>query len=970
MTNPAQLTKFIRFHLNEMAAQNAHHEFEHMARQIAKLRLYSNILPATGPVSAGGDGGRDFETYRTNVKLAPTTRSAFALLSSGEKIVVFPCSLQKNIEPKVRADLDLIAADDGVGEICYFCEANLPIAKRRKLIAEAKAKAIMLQIFDGNAIAEFLADPELFWIAQEFLHIPAELAPELPTDEGYPGRKTAWKTRNVLPVSRADFVSVKAGLRCSTFERFARPDLQFWQEKMAGFLVREAPRGIVRDAIYEIVVAQLRGRDEMTSKTIDLKDFFSDVDVHLGAGQLDDAVTLLTYAFGAFWRGVFEVDPLFLFSQREKLTELLDRELEAAPGPGRRAGLLNAYARLELLPSCSGDLVDHLNAVKRWDAMLDNAAAAPLFPIDEYCDFLGTMLKSLGDDKELLRLSDRADELLSERAGKAAAGRKSMDRAQTLLEQGNILSGIKELHKAKAKWFSGERLHDALDVLLLLSEQYRGLGLAYAAKYYAMAARAIALEEPRKNLNWVLASAIFDIVEADSCAGNAFTCLQLFPILIADHVQHDNRPFDLEQHPRLQDAIGQLAALLGVLRLRDPDTRAALDASISEWPHYLRDWLLTNADNPDGFWQMESPETGWTSMQGAFLDRPFGDLGKSRLVNWEASGIRWHCRFENTYQVTAVAEQLIAEFQLIAAALADKDLGIAVSDVNVEIAVSADHSKISVLCVEPSAGEFCVVLPASDHGPEQIAEVGAAFGTILYGCSVLADNELMKGFDVAALEASFVGRPYAELYRNLMPEDTFAAQLRAENRPLDSERQFRSSAECFLPWFSGPGPNYDEERAITDIGLRYSRLIPGVRYTLTNLVSDQSSYQRLLRLREEGLQDWEILSIVSNIAINARLSERGSQSSKEWKAHAQTMMERPESPAEALDSGSFTDELFSTYAHVYHGAFLNSWQLRYPECARPAAIEKFLVKRYRLRDLDVEHVNIFQWDYGIGHADH
>ena len=63
-----ELAKYIRFQLSELRAQNKHHEFEHLARQFARLRVCENILPATGPVGAGGDNGRDFETYRARPK--------------------------------------------------------------------------------------------------------------------------------------------------------------------------------------------------------------------------------------------------------------------------------------------------------------------------------------------------------------------------------------------------------------------------------------------------------------------------------------------------------------------------------------------------------------------------------------------------------------------------------------------------------------------------------------------------------------------------------------------------------------------------------------------------------------------------------------------------------------------------------------------------------------------------------------
>jgi hypothetical protein len=60
-----QLIKYLRFQLNELSAENGHHTFEHICREVARARLATNLVPATGPVAGGGDAGRDFETFKS-----------------------------------------------------------------------------------------------------------------------------------------------------------------------------------------------------------------------------------------------------------------------------------------------------------------------------------------------------------------------------------------------------------------------------------------------------------------------------------------------------------------------------------------------------------------------------------------------------------------------------------------------------------------------------------------------------------------------------------------------------------------------------------------------------------------------------------------------------------------------------------------------------------------------------------------
>lgn len=58
----------IRFGLDQLRARNAFHEFEGLCLEFANARLGGHFVPATGPVSAGGDRGRDFTSHLRMVR--------------------------------------------------------------------------------------------------------------------------------------------------------------------------------------------------------------------------------------------------------------------------------------------------------------------------------------------------------------------------------------------------------------------------------------------------------------------------------------------------------------------------------------------------------------------------------------------------------------------------------------------------------------------------------------------------------------------------------------------------------------------------------------------------------------------------------------------------------------------------------------------------------------------------------------
>lgn len=935
-------------------------EFEHLARHLARARIASNILPATGPVSSGGDGGRDFETFSTHASQG-LPGDSFTTRSSGSRKLLFACSLQKKIEAKIRKDIRALADQSDFDEVIYFCEADVPIAKRLKLVKEAKAQGFGLQVFDGSAIAEWLAEPDIFWIAQEYLHLPSELAPMRESEGGYVECWQEWQERDPIPINRADFLVIKTALRKATFDASARIHLRFWLNKMAAFLSHPASRDLARNAMYEIAVANLRGRGDLNAVAHLVADYFGDVSQDTSIGELTDAVVLLTYCFGGLCHGQYSVDPAELFRRRRELADLLEESL-AQPdiGPGRRSALLRIRGSLEFTPAQPGQLPNVARAFELWKQMLDCAVNAPLYPVEEFSDLLSQMARSVREVDELLAVASRADDLVEARAGRAVAGDKAIDRALSLLDRNELAAGIRELQKAKEKWFCGGQLTGTLRVLLLLAEQYRRFGLAYASKYYAMAAAYIAHYEDSDRVGNMLPCALLELLDAEEAAGNSLGYLQLFPAMVGAHVEHDTRPLDMEEHPRIQENMGRLATLLGVLKRGNPEARNNVDALAADWPSAIKQPIWQAADQPGRFCNEGSWKEVWSGLERSALDRPFGDLGSTRRVGWVALGIDFTCEFSNDYATTPGAEQLVAELQLAACAMAGADLGIVPCAITIKL--TSDDAIDKLEFTVPDCGcEIRVRLPPANRGADAAADSIGLFAAILHCCSALHDDALFGIVDPSVLKTMFVGRPYAELYREFVPGELFAEDVRTRTSEFAPNCNFRSSAGERVRWFDGAGPTYNREEAQRDIFHRYKQTRVSLRYTLPCLVADPKVMTRLRMMHEQGVKDWEILSILSNIAINQRMGHEGEITLEQRQQRALEIMNTPEPPEGALDPALFSAEQLDLYAGLYRAAFLDGRQLRPPSCFSPAGLEQFLVARYRLREDDVEHDNLFGW---------
>jgi hypothetical protein len=95
--------------------------------------------------------------------------------------VAFACTTQQyGIIQKIRSDVELIFSEGTpVQRIYIFSAESIRVSDRHAVIGWALTEHnVRLEILDGQAIAELLSDHEIFWIAQEYLHMPAGIMPD------------------------------------------------------------------------------------------------------------------------------------------------------------------------------------------------------------------------------------------------------------------------------------------------------------------------------------------------------------------------------------------------------------------------------------------------------------------------------------------------------------------------------------------------------------------------------------------------------------------------------------------------------------------------------------------------------------------------------------------------------------------------------------------------------------------------
>ncbi len=336
----------------------------------------SCLLPAQCP--QGATRAETSRTFRTYLRKELGPHAGFLGLVS-EGTIAFVCTTQsEGVPAKVAKDIAKIrASGHPVHEIRAFSLASVPVAARHKLESDMQQQhAIRLEFFDAEAITELLATPEGFWIAEQFLALPADVRPSQQLDDEdlsawYLELRSRWREKRTPDPTFGDLIDMKAGLREATFRREARADLPFWLGLIREMLADPAlPVPARQRARYELVVATLRGLGDLRPVDEVARAYLNDSLTESEPARIEDASVLLMYAKGAALRGLTTIGASELSDWHAGPSRRVEHRMVGA-APHRRAGLLFTLGHLgihpalteEELPYTTKDLPDMVD----WD---------------------------------------------------------------------------------------------------------------------------------------------------------------------------------------------------------------------------------------------------------------------------------------------------------------------------------------------------------------------------------------------------------------------------------------------------------------------------------------------------------------------------------------------------------------------------------------------------------------------------
>lgn len=1001
---------FIQFRLNEMSSRNEHHKFEEIATRIARRRISSNVLIATGPVSSGGDQQRDAESYTTRIPDELPHSAGFAASASTTPIVV-ACTVQKEkLKQKVLEDLAGICSEDAspVEHVSYFSVHSISEGHTHDLQKTARETyGVTLDVFCGADIATLLAEADLVWVARHYLDLPSAMEPPPDTD-----RAPQWYgdllenlrlNRGPAALTPATQGEVTRGLRYAIWDGEANADLPEWLDFMGAFLT-DSDDGedteLVFRACYEMAVARFRGMGVATG----VEDLVRRAIEYACASDqpniVDDATTLTTY-WGTMWStGVGRADAAEIAEAVDLLRVHVKNMLDATDPtnyPVRATTLTAVLAFSYLMPdwrnaaheigepepadiapmagvplhefepevSHLADLVNIDSAMEYLDKLIDLLPKARVYSVSSLATLFNIFSPLTVDHPHYVKVRDGLDESTASVEGDNALAGRCRNRAVALMKANKPLEALGELHNAKFHWFNGEAIYGAMLMMRYIATVYEDLGLLYAAKMYACVTAAIAAIQSDAHDKEHLPKALLEAAGYAQHAGCWADAAGLAEIAMMARALYLSDPYDFEKYPELYDVLATEALEVSAVRRYWPELEPIISKAHSDTQVFgLVNEMLEEA----GAEGRQMSEDNFQKQAAVDLAGPvFGDLGPTRVIDFSALGVRWIFDFNNDRTTVLRAEGLCAAFQVLLADIATRDPVLFKTTVHISVEVAADAShETDVFAVDHSSREprVNVILGVrADTGQQPHSAVTASTCIQLLDVVNARPSTDLLGvmdpmFREGLLHKLWMGRPYEEAAGLLL--DEHYERCAASSRPASSA-QYEPTEATALAASTKPGLGYSRDEALRAIRERYEVAYATLRYTFPRLVAHERIRGTLVRLRAAGWLDWQILVILVNLAWNWRLEKAGIPLGVDDPSRALCLARQPEEPhSPPVPLEIFLDDAtVDLHTAIQMATVANSWKLRdRAEHHNGEALRDLLTRRYRYADDDIPHRDI------------
>ncbi|TIV32694.1 MAG: hypothetical protein E5V90_01885 [Mesorhizobium sp.] len=581
-------------------------------------------------------------------------------------------------------------------------------------------------------------------------------------------------------------------------------------------------------------------------------------------------------------------------------------------------------------------------------------------------------LPFIGSLPRYQQLADRIDAVVEMRRGKTARAEQGRERAMIHATHNQFVAAIDQLQRAKEGWFQAATMYGSVLAMLQLSDFYSRLWLPLAARYYAAAALKYAIAAKDEELRPLIGRAAVEISATYLMAGEGLSFIYSVGRAAQIHIGHATDGEDLEQHTEFAARLAETAKVYALLRHLLPENLQQIEAALDGWPidSAYANSLRTLASRPP-----------WASVSRSEIEERLAedigqgltyDLGPEIRYRWNALGISWTIRAASSTR--SVAEWIGAAFQIAIVDLADEDLAILPSSVEIEITTSGQLEAKLEAVPDNVQMRYRLTVPNSITLGDEASFTLMLLAEIVGNASALPSGDFLKvverKIDRGLLSKAFwvhpVSRLFVEMRDLLVGKDVVLSGISV---PMDAPAPDPRSGDE-LAWLSGDGPTYTTARAYQALSRRYERMTPVVAANLDALRAHPTAMALLEEMHNEGLLDWQIYQVIYNFALQQSIeAEAGyhamANGSPEITRRLVKEFENGKTPA--INLNNFNRETVESVRWVSLFAALPAWQLsNHRSTPDMEATRRFLAVRYHHFEDDIDHPSLFDWPPVLG----
>lgn len=675
-----------------------------------------------------------------------------------------------------------------------------------------------------------------------------------------------------------------------------------------------------REAIYEYLWLRFRPDEKTKLPTGDLfgseeliRFYFSDFNEFKHAIALEDAKSLLQITFTAMMSEKVNITFKEIINWFKQMYLELNKQLKVANNSNERCHLLELLGTLVMFFNQRKKNRKNPNDfLKYFEEIYILIDTAPYYHTSQLSDrinkYINIFIKIDADKNSnlinaLQLFSEKLHSKVQDRESLYSKGKKQVAWGAELINTNDpihILKALDHFHRAKDHWNNQESIEGHVLSLINIAQLYIGIGLNFAAKYYALCGVWVSMNNGDKKLLKRISDCLALVFCSDFKQGSWLSAISSFHLFLGARYEFNPNPIEHEKEHIAFDSIADFSLILFATPKISPQFKVLIDSNI-KLSEYFEDELIINLIKTlKGSYNRKDKIR--ELCEGKLDDFPLNDSGKTRTINFHALGSLWAISFQNDYRTNSIAEEFLSILQIMLAeiSLSNYDFHFVKNKIYIELVVSTEYLPPEQLKSnrEYKWKVFVEHFEKSDSKEINMhtAQNSTSLLFILNEISLLKDSEFRELFARLFTENNLASKTlttnsYQRIYRQLIPNKEFDSLQREHFLSVKLNWNLPSENNV-MQWKSELSKKYNQKEAIKHIKNRFKNSYQYIHITLAKYKGNSDFNRFINDLRRKGFLDWQIILGIMNFIVDYKTQleiRKGNTNFKSEEEYVETM---------------------------------------------------------------------------------